>query len=423
MNAIPRKLLFAAIAAPMLAVGPIATAQAEGDVTISHYFTGELGLNAFNAGVSMFESATGYTLKNSPVGHEDFKTDILVRAAGGSLPDVFSYWAGARVQFVVDSESLTPIDEMWAREGLDNVVAPAVAASATMYNGNRYLVPFNYHYAGMFYNKSIMDQAGVTGMPQSWDEFIALCDKLLEMGITPIALGSKNRWPAQFWFDYLLLRTAGPEYRAALMNGSASYDDDEVKTAMAMWADLVAKGYFLPNANADTWTDASDKVARGDAAMTLMGTWIIGYWNGLGLSPAADYDFFPFPTITEGVANSVVGPIDGLVISANVENLEGAESFLSFMMSNVEVQSNWTSTYGAISANVNVDPGIYNAVLQRAVATVAAADTFAFNYDLATPPPVAEVGLSMFSEFMDDPSRADEILANAQTAASAAFAE
>jgi len=93
------------------------------------------------------------------------------------------------------------------------------------------------------------------------------------------------------------------------------------------------------------------------------------------------------------------------------------------MMSDVDVQSDWTSTYGAISANVNVDPTIYNSVLQRAVATVAAADTFAFNYDLATPPPVAEVGLSMFSEFMDDPSRAEEILANAQTAAAAAFAE
>ena len=28
-----------------------------------------------------FESATSYKMKNSPVGHEDFKTDILVRAS------------------------------------------------------------------------------------------------------------------------------------------------------------------------------------------------------------------------------------------------------------------------------------------------------------------------------------------------------
>ena len=61
--------------------------------------------------------------------------------------------------------------------------------------------------------------------------------------------------------------------------------------------------------NADGWTDASDKVARGDAAMTLMGTWITGYWNGIGLEPGTDYDFFAFPAITAGVPDAVVGPV------------------------------------------------------------------------------------------------------------------
>ena len=183
----------------------------------------------------------------------------------------------------------------------------------------------------------MLADAGVTEMPTTWDGFLALCETLKGKGVTPIALGSKNRWPAQFWFDYLLLGTAGPDYRAGLMNGSASYDDAEVKAAMAMWKDLADKGYFAPNANADSWTDASDKVARGDAAMTLMGTWITGYWNGLGLEPGTDYDFFPFPSIADGVPTSVVGPVDGLVISNDGENRAGAEAFLSFMMSNADV--------------------------------------------------------------------------------------
>ena len=54
----------------------------------------------------------------------------------------------------------------------------------------------------------------------------------------PISLGSMNRWPAQFWFDYLLLRTAGPEYRAKLMAGEAAYTDPEVVRAMELWAEL-----------------------------------------------------------------------------------------------------------------------------------------------------------------------------------------
>jgi ABC-type glycerol-3-phosphate transport system substrate-binding protein len=408
--------------AALIATGSFGSAAlAEGEVTISHYFTGELGLKGIQDIFAKFTAAKGIAVKDSPIGHEDFKTGILVRAAGKNLPDVFSYWAGARTQFVVDSGNLHPIDEAWAAGGLDKIIAKSVADGATMYNGKRYLVPFGYHYAGMFYNKKVMDKAGVTAFPKTWDEFKALCDKLKAAGIAPIALGSKNRWPAQFWFDYLVLRTAGPEYRAKLMAGKASYADAEVKKAMGLWKDLVDAGYFVANANADDWTDASDKVARGEAAMTLMGTWITGYWNGNGLKPAEDYDFFEFPAIADGVANAVVGPVDGLVISANAANVKGAEELVTFMVSDADVQASWAKIQGALSANVNVDPANYTPVMKRALDTINAAQAFAFNYDLATPPPVAEVGLSMFAKFMDDPSGYEALLAESQTAAAEAF--
>ncbi|MFY0620138.1 MAG: extracellular solute-binding protein [Pelagimonas sp.] len=417
-----RSLLGSALAVTVAAIAAPAFAE-KGEVTISHYFTGELGLKAFNEQIDRFEADSGYSLKDSPVGHEDYKTDILVRASGNSLPDVFSYWAGARVQFIADSNALHAIDGMWDKAGLDEVVAKSIADSATSYNGNRYLVPMNYHYAGMFYNKAVLDEAGVTEMPSDWDGFLALCAKLKEAGIDPIALGSANRWPAQFWFDYLLLRTAGPEYRAKLMAGDASYDDAEVKRAMGMWKDLADAGYFAENSNANTWTDASDKVARGDAAMTLMGTWITGYWGGLELVPGEDYDFFPFPAIDAGVPVASVGPVDGLVIAGNTGNAAGAEAFLEYMVSNPEVQASWSGAQGALSANVNVDPTSYNDVMLKAFNTVADSEVFAFNYDLATPPPVAEVGLSMFARFMDDPSKVDEILSQAAGDASAAFSQ
>ncbi|MES0884237.1 ABC transporter substrate-binding protein [Roseibium sp. SCP14] len=415
-----RTLLATAMAVSAVGLATPLYAQS-GEVTISHYFTGELGLRAFNEQIKRFEDATDYTLKDSPVGHEDYKTDILVRASGNSLPDVFSYWAGARVQFIADSGALLPIDDMWEKAGLSKVIAGSIAASATEYNGHRYLVPFNYHYAGVFYNKAVLDKAGVSEMPTDWDGFLALCEKLKAAGVTPLALGSANRWPAQFWFDYLLLRTAGPEYRAHLMAGEASYDDPEVKRAMEMWKDLTDKGYFTENANADSWTDASDKVARGDAAMTLMGTWITGYWNGLGLVPGEDYDFFPFPAIDSGVPVTSVGPVDGLVIAANAANPKGAEAFLEYMVTNTDVQAAWSKAQGALSANVNVDPSNYNSVMLKAFNTVDDSEVFAFNYDLATPPPVAEVGLSMFARFMDDPSKVNDILSQAATDASAAF--
>lgn len=405
------------------ALSGAAPALAQGEVTISHYFTGDLGQEGLKSIFGQFQAETGVSVVDSPIGHEDFKTGILVRAAGNSLPDVFSYWAGARTQFVVDAGNLHPIDQMWSTNGLDDVVAKSVADGATLYDGKRYLVPFGYHYAGVFYNKKVLAAAGVTDLPKTWEEFVALCETLKSKNVTPIALGSKSRWPAQFWFDYLVLRTAGPDYRAALMNGTASYTDDQVKLAMREWKSLVDAGYFAPNANADEWTDAADKVARGDAAMTLMGTWITGYWNGIGLVPGEDYDFFEFPKMADGVPNAAVGPVDGLVISANAPNMDNAEKLLAFLVSNPKAQAEWAQIQGALSANVNVDPSTYTPVMQHALETINKAEAFAFNYDLATPPPVAEVGLSMFARFMDDPSSYEAILEQTQSAAADAFKE
>ena len=92
------------------------------------------------------------------------------------------------------------------------------------------------------------------------------------------------------------------------MAGEAAYTDPEVQKAMELWKELVDAGYFVENANAYDWTDAADQVANGEAAMTLMGTWITGYWDGNKLKAGEDYDFFPFPTIDEGMPNAVVGP-------------------------------------------------------------------------------------------------------------------
>lgn len=393
------------------------------EVTISHYFTGDLGLAGMQAFFKAFEDETGIAVKDSRIGHEDYKTGILVRAAANRLPDVFSYGAGARPQFVVDAGNVAPVDDIWESANLDDVVSKSVADGATIYNGERYFIPVGYHYAGMFYNPHTMEEAGITEMPESWDELLAACKTLNEHGVAPISLGSKSRWPAQFWFDYLLLGTAGPEYRGALMRGDASYTDDEVKRVMGMWKDLVDADCFAPNSNAKEWTDAGDEVARGDAAITLMGTWITGYWNGNDLEPGVDYDFFPFPKLDDGVPVSVVGPVDGFLVAANSQNPEGARKLLAFMVSDAELQANWAKVQGALSPNVNVDPSIYNPVMKKALDTVNSAENFAFNYDLATPPPVAEVGLDMFAEFMNDSSYIDELLERTQAGAKDGFAQ
>ena len=61
---------------------------------------------------------------------------------------------------------------------------------------------------------------------------------------------------------------------------------------------VVDAGYFYPDANAYDWAEAASLVARGQAAMTLMGTWITGYYkNTLEQEADKDYSYFSFPLL------------------------------------------------------------------------------------------------------------------------------
>ena len=410
---------------PLLTLGAAAAVVAQEEVNISHYFSGELNQDNLNTVMANFTEETGISVVDSPIGHEDFKAGILAGVASGVLPDVFSYWAGARVQFVVDAGALQPIDAMWDAAGLDDVVPAGVADAATLYNGERYFIPFNIHYAALFYNPKVWAEAGIE-VPDTWAGLLEAFAEFEMQGIDPIALGSKFRWPGQFWFDYLLLRTAGPDYRNALMAGDASYEDAEVVHAMTVWQSLIDAGYFVDGANAYDWVDAADQVANGQAAVTLMGTWIGGYWKGQDLVPGEDYDFFEFPPVHPhlhiDVPQAGVGPIDGWVMTANAD-AASAGALMEYLVSDVDTQTLWNTSYGSISPNVNVDPMAYDVVAAKAGASIANAPVYAFNYDLATTPPVAECGLDMFSAFMDDSSDIAATLATTQACAVEGFAQ
>ena len=390
-----------------------------GDFTVSHYFGG-FGGEFIEEIVDDFVAANpGLMHAESPVDHEQFKTSILVQLAGGNPPDTFSYWAGARIQFIVDGDRLQPIDDVWEANDMGSQFPQAVIDTAVTYGMHKYAVPLTLHWVGMFYNTALFEEVGAM-VPTTWDEMVDAAEKFKMAGIPAFALGSINRWPGQFWFDMILLRTAGNDYRNELMSGAASYTDDEVVRAFGLWKELVDAGYFYPDANAYDWDEAANQVAGGEAAMTLMGTWIGGLYAGNDMVPGEDFDYFSFPTIDEGVPRASLGPIDTFVVSADAANADAAKAFLVHL-TDPDIQLKFALGAGNLAPSTLVDTSSYNDVVARIAGEIAADPVFAFNYDLQTPPPVAEVGLSSFSEFMANPGDYEAMLERVQEEAHAEF--
>jgi len=390
-------------------------------ITFLHYFTDSLSGGADDMARVFNGQNTRFELKAVSLDHESFDASMQDTLATGNPPDIYSYWAGARTAAVV--EHLEPLDELWQQAGLDAQFAPALTRAASEYQGKKYFIPLTQHSVGFFYNKQIFATHGLTP-PTTWSEFLALCTTLKAKGVTPIALGAKDKWPAQFWFDMLLLRTQPLAFREQLMSGQASYADPRVKAVMALWAELIKQGFFHPDPNNLAWdTGANELVFNGNAAMTLNGTWNIGYFSNAAHQwrPGTDFDFFPFPQMVPGLPKVALGPIDGLVLPKKALNKEGAKAALVFL-AGVQAQQAFSTGSGALAPNTLVPRSFYGALQQRVLADIEASPHFAFAYDLSTPPAVAELGLNAFSEFLAFPQAHSQIMDQLAREAQQSFA-
>ena len=162
-----RKFMFVFVA--LLALGALAAPGfAQDEVTISHYFSGELNQDNLNTIVSNFQEMSGISVIDSPIGHEDFKTGHPRWRCCGRVAGSLLLLGGAHA--CSSSSMLAPCSPSTLsgmRPGLDDVVPAGVADAATMYNGSRYFIPFNIHYAAFFYNPKVWAEAGID-VPDTW---------------------------------------------------------------------------------------------------------------------------------------------------------------------------------------------------------------------------------------------------------------
>ena len=104
---------------------------------------------------------------------------------------------------------LSPLAE---KEGWDKVIPPALQNFAK-YDGKWIAAPVNVHSTNWIWiNKKALDAAGGKP-PETWDELIAMLDKMKANGIIPI-VGGGNAWNASTMFDWVVLSLGTDFYKA-----------------------------------------------------------------------------------------------------------------------------------------------------------------------------------------------------------------
>lgn len=344
-------------------------------------------------------------VEHSIIAHEDFKQAIRAYLTAEPAPDVLTWFAGERARFFIDRGLIADISDVFAENGFNEAYAPGFVALATV-DGNQYFLPTSYYWWAVYYRPSIFEQAGITEVPETWDDFLAACDTLNAAGITPITIGTRYPWTAAAWFDYLNMRVNGPEFHIDLMLLKESYTDERVKAVFEYWQQLFDHNCFIEDAAAYAWQDAVSPMAEGTAAMYLMGQFIVdSYPDEL----EEDLDFFRFPIINPDVPIGEDAPTDGYFLAAGARNLEGGKEFLAYIGSQ-EIQQKAFDELGRLPTRVDVDVSGASPATQKGIELIQTADYVAQFYDRDTTAPMAEAGLDGFSRFWSDPSSIDQIL-------------
>ena len=198
-------------------------------------------------------------------------------------------------------------------------------------------VPYNLDVRVAWYNKSLLQQAGAD-VPQSWDDYKAVCAKLKKIGVYGFGLGAgAGNFTGSHILTAFMINNGGGLFNAKKEPDAVS---DANVEAMEYILELVQSGYSDPAAA----TYTSDNVqAQWKAKKFGFG------WDGAGLPAGAVGDVASDLVVADPLT-SPSGKKGGLYFPNNImmykntPSQEGSEAFLTYYYKNMAQL--WTKNTG-----------------------------------------------------------------------------
>lgn len=292
------------------------------------------------------------------------KAVLKTRMQGGKPPDSFQVHGGEELTSTwVKTGFMEPLTSLARSEGWLSVL-PKDLVDIVSYQGEMYSVPVNVHRGNvLWYNKKIFDDNKLAA-PTTWEEFFKVADALKAKGITPLALGDKNKWEAAHLFEDILAATLGSDGYRGLWSGKTSWESAGVKRALENYAKIL--GYVNTDHAAGTWDSAAQMLIDGKAAMNIMGDWAAGYFTSKGWKPNVNYGFAPAP----GTAGIFVVVTDTFGLPKKAPHRDQALNWLRVAGSKAG-QEAFNPLKGSICARTDCDLSKFDAYLRSSAADFA----------------------------------------------------
>jgi raffinose/stachyose/melibiose transport system substrate-binding protein len=198
------------------------------------------------------------------------------------------------------------------------------------YGGKQYLVPYKKMLNGVFYNKKIFADQGISE-PKTYQELLDLSEKLKSKNIVPFDIGLKDGWTQTTFASMIIsadVLTGNPNWGIDRNADKVKFSSPEFVNAMKKYANLTMN-YASKDIQSISYAQQIDLFFSGKAAMFPIGSWVMG--EEQRVKPDFEVGFFPFPGDKDASTVSVFVN-EGLSISAKTKHAEEAKAFVKFFM-------------------------------------------------------------------------------------------
>ncbi len=355
-------------------------------VTLTWWHNSVAGDNGENPLGDLWQSAADdymaanphVTIKIEAIQNEDLqRTRIPTALQSGDAPDLFQQWGGGELVAQAEAGYLMDLSAVLA----DDVARLGGAVAPWQHQGVTYGLPFQFGVEGIWYSKSLFEQAGITEEPATMDELNEAVQKLKDAGIVPIAVGAGDKWPAAHWWYNFALRSCSKDVIQA-SGTTFDFSDPCFVDAGEQLEAFIATEPFQPQFTSTLAqqgaTSSAGMLATGNAAMELMGHWNIFVLEGFAADEdakaalKADLGWFPMPATNggEGDPTAALGGGDGF--SCYVDAPAECADFLAYIVSD-DVQKRFALEVGGLPVAPAAAASVTNENLVELAAVAGAA--------------------------------------------------
>jgi len=296
-----------------------------------------------------------------PLDPDSYANKLSTALQGGKGPDIAQLNPYGALQPFVDAGYLEPLDDLVPE--LDSFSDEAKIAIKGLSDGKLYGVPYAAVNLGVFYNTEIFAEHDIE-VPQSYQEFIDACDKLLAAGVIPIAAGGANGqgWALEVALNVLTPSLTGPDFYDDLMSGKKKLTDPTYIAAMQRMSDMLP--YFSPGFEGVDYDASTQQFITGKAAMFLGGSYENGSFSSQG-GEDLKFSVFTFPADEAGEPAYTSTWVDGSYgLTSDAVNRDAAIRVLNYMATQ-EFAQQFSDKLGWPPARADVVIGDDKPVLQQ----------------------------------------------------------